>query len=96
MHMSPEDDAVPCGIDVVNFNIMGFGINYLVTPSATTASVVASAVVPLVDSVDLRRSAFLSTVLTRDSTLPNPFFSLSFGTGGPVCAGELMAAVGVV
>jgi hypothetical protein len=59
------------------------------------ASVVAGAaaaadVLPLVDSVDSRRSAFFQTVLTLESTLPRPFFSLSFGTSGPSCAGELM------
>lgn len=53
-------------------------------------------------SVDSRRegSAFFSTVFILEKTFPIPFFSfsfsLSFGTDGPPCAGELMLAVIVV
>jgi hypothetical protein len=64
------------------------GINYLVSPADGP---------PLVESVDSRRSALLRTVLALEiSLLPNPFFSLSLGTGGPSCAGELMLMVLVV
>ena len=50
-------------------------------------------VAPLVENVDRRRSAFLRTVLARDSSLLNPFFSLgSLGTDGPSCAAELIVA----
>ena len=42
------------------------------------------------ENVDKRRSAFFRTVLARDSSLLNPFFSL--GTEGPSCAVELIVA----
>lgn len=52
---------------------------------------------PLVENVDKRRSAFFRTVLARDSSLLNPFFSLvSLGTAAPSCAVELIAAAVVV
>lgn len=50
-----------------------------------------------VSSVDMRRDgsafAFFRTVFILDKTFPKPFFSFSFGTDGPPCAGELMFAV---
>lgn len=60
------------------------GVNYLV--SAVDGP-------PLAENVDSRRSALFRTVLTLDSTFPKPFFSLSLGTGGPSCAGELILLV---
>lgn len=62
-------------------------------PTAKGRAYAAGLGAGVVEMVDCRfEEAGFKTVLIRDSILPKPFFSLSLGTDGPPCAGELIFA----